>query len=492
MYCPARWPMRRWAPSAVACLILGGSCRGAPEPAEPVTRLRAGALRISVSMTGEDVPATFTATVAGQSAVRAMAGSVSGSVIVDSLPPGDYSLVLGVALNCTVNGGNPVSVTVIAGETAAIVVPVACVVATGTLRVTTVTTGVDLDPNGYRIRIDGYSATRASVLEIWPINANETVTLSRVRAVGTMHLTLYKLAINCDPADSVSRTVQNSPGDTAALTFAVACRPNTDSVAYVDSADGVQHILIVGANGVGPRRLTNDASSDGDPAWSPDGKTIAFTSDRDGNREIYVIDADGSNLRRLTDDAGADYSPAWSPDGERIAFVSERDGKPTIYTLHVDGTGLARLTSDSAIEADPAWAPDGHIAFASDRNAGSAGNMDLYVVNADGSNPMRLTTNGGTQPAWSRDGRLAYVAPCADYYCQPSIYVRSGSGRDVPLASEVADRPSWSPDGRKIAYTAFDCSWDYDQCVPGQVRVGRVDGTDVIGLASGTRPAWRP
>jgi hypothetical protein len=142
--------MRRWAPSAVACLILGGSCRGAPEPAEPVTRLRAGALRISVSMTGEDVPATFTATVAGQSAVRAMAGSVSGSVIVDSLPPGDYSLVLGVALNCTVNGGNPVSVTVIAGETAAIVVPVACVVATGTLRVTTVTTGVDLDPNGYR------------------------------------------------------------------------------------------------------------------------------------------------------------------------------------------------------------------------------------------------------------------------------------------------------------------------------------------------------
>ena len=161
--------------------------------------------------------------------------------------------------------------------------------------------------------------------------------------------------------------------------------------------------------------------------------------------------------------------------------------------MHADGTGLARLTNDSAVEIDPAWAPDGRIAFASDRNAASAGNMDVYVVNADGSNPVRLTTNGGSQPAWSRDGSLAWTAPdCGPIDCAAFIYVRSAGGPDV-RALGVGDHPSWSPDGRKIIYSAYDCGgpWDYG-CVPGQLRIGRVDGTDVIDLASGTRAAWRP
>ena len=492
MYFRARGPTRRWACSSVACLILAGACHDTSEPAGPATRIRTGGIRLSVSVTGEDVPATFTGRVTGPSVIRSTAGSVSESVIVDSLPPGDYNVLLDVGVNCAANG---VSVTVLAGDTTAVVVPVACIVATGTLRVTTVTTGVDLDQDGYRLRVDGHSVTGAPVQQVSLISANDTRTLLRVPVIGSTRLTLYGLAINCDPADSASRPVQISPGDTAALTFAVGCRPDSDSVAYVDSAGGVAHIVIGSANGGGRRRLTKDVSSSEDPAWSPDGKSIAFTTDRDGNREIYVISADGSNLRRLTNDGGADYSPAWSPDGTRIAFVSERDGRPAIYTLHVDGTGLSRLTTDSAIEVDPAWSPDGRIAFASDRDAATAGTMNLYVVNADGSNPVRLTTGGGTQPAWSRDGRLAYTSPCYDEYCQPSILVWSGTGGDAPVTLGVGDRPSWSPDGRKIAYNAYSCGspWDYGPCGPAQeVRIARVDGTDVIDVASGTRPAWRP
>ena len=492
MHFRAPWPTCRWALSTVAFLILGGACRDAPGPAEPTTLVRTGAIRISLSVSGEDLPTTFTARVTGPSAMRSTAGSVSESVIVDSLPPGDYSVLLDVGVNCAANG---VSVTVIAADTTAAVVPVACIMATGTLRVTTVTTGVDLDRDGYRLRVDGHSVIGASVQQISLISANDTTTLLRVPVIGSTRLTLYGLAINCDPADSASRPVQISPGDTAAFTFAVACTPDTDSVAYVDSAGGVRHIVIRSANGGGRRRLTNDVSSGEDPAWSPDGKSIAFTADRDGNREIYVIGADGSNLRRLTNDGGADYSPAWSPDGSRIAFVSEREGKPAIYTLHADGTGLARLTTGSASEADPSGSPDGRIAFASDRNAATAGMTDVYVMNADGSNPVRLTTGGGAQPAWSRDGRLAYTSPCYDEYCQPSIFVRSGNGRDAPVTLDVGDRPSWSPDGRKIAYNAFACGgpWDYGGCGPAQeVRIARVDGTDAINLAAGTRPAWRP
>jgi len=495
MHSCARGPTRRWVLSTAGWLILGSACRDTPGPAEPAPLVRTGSLQISVSMTGEDLQRDFTASVYSGSVSRSTAGSASESVTVDSLPPGSYELFLRLALNCAVDGNNPVSVTVTAGDTTPVVVDVTCLLATATLHVTTVTTGDDLDRDGYRLRIDGHNATGEPVQQISLISANDTTTLLRVPVIGSTRLTLYGLAMNCDPADSASRPVQITPGDTAAFTFAVACRPDTDSIAYVDSAGGVQHIVIGSTNGGGRRRLTKDVSSGEDPAWSPDGRSIAFTTDRDGNREIYVIGADGSNLRRLTNDGGADYSPAWSPDGTRIAFVSEREGRPGIYTLHADGTGLARLTTGSAIEADPAWSPDGRIAFASDRNAPTAGKMDLYVMNADGSNPVRLTTGGGTQPAWSRDGRLAYASPCYDDYCQPSILVRSGSGRDAPVTLDVGDRPSWSPDGQKIAYNAFGCggAWDYAPCGPTQeVRIARVDGTDVVRLASGTRPAWRP
>jgi len=495
MHSCARGPTRRWVLSTAAWLILGSACRDASGPVKPAPLVRTGSIRISVSMTGEDLQGAFTASVFNGSVSRSTAGSGSESVIVDSLPPGGYDLFLNLALNCAVDGDNPVSVTVSAGETTAVVLPVTCVLATATLHVTTVTTGVDLDRDGYRLRIDGHSVIGAPVQQISLISANDTTTLLRVPVIGTTRLTLYNLAINCDPADSAGRPVQISPGDTAAFTFAVACRPDTDSVAYVDSSAGVRHIVIGSANGGGRRRLTKDLSSGDDPAWSPDGKRVAFTTERDGNREIYVIDADGSNLRRLTNDGGADYSPAWSPDGTLIAFVSEREGKPAIYTLHADGTGLARLTTGSSIEVDPAWSPDGRIAFASDRNAVTAGRMDVYVTNADGSNPVRLTTGGGAQPAWSRDGRLAYTSPCYDEYCQQSILVRSGSGRDAPVTLDIGDRPSWSPDGRKIAYNAFGCGgvWDYSPCGPTQeVRIARVDGTETISLASGTRPAWRP
>jgi TolB protein len=176
---------------------------------------------------------------------------------------------------------------------------------------------------------------------------------------------------------------------------------------------------------------------------------MAFTADRDGNREIYVIDADGSNSTRLTAELWADYAPAWSPDGR--------------------------------------------IAFASDRNGRAAGIMDVYVMNADGSNPARLTTSGGGEPAWSRDGRLAYAAAnCDDFACQPSIVVRSVSGADATVVFGPGNRPSWSPDGRKIAYDALTCDFYFYQCVPGGVRVGRLDSTDVIPLAAAMQPAWRP
>ncbi len=82
-----------------------------------------------------------------------------------------------------------------------------------------------------------------------------------------------------------------------------------------------------------------------------------------------------------------DVFSAWSPDGTKIAFTSDRDGNFEIYVMNADGRNPTRLTSDPATDNFPAWSPDGtKIAFDSRRD----GNFEIYVMNADGTNPTRL------------------------------------------------------------------------------------------------------
>ena len=86
---------------------------------------------------------------------------------------------------------------------------------------------------------------------------------------------------------------------------------------------------------------------------------IVFVSDRDGNSEIYSCNGDGSNISRLTTDAGTDDQPAWSPDRSHIAFVSDRTGHSEIYIMNTDGSNVVRKTFSESYSQDPTWSPDG-------------------------------------------------------------------------------------------------------------------------------------
>ena len=89
---------------------------------------------------------------------------------------------------------------------------------------------------------------------------------------------------------------------------------------------------------------------------------IAFASARDGNLEIYVMDGDGSNRRRVTVNPARDWLPAWSPDGAKIAFVSNRNNvnedHMQIWVIDADGKNPIRLT-DGLVDWGPDWSPDG-------------------------------------------------------------------------------------------------------------------------------------
>ena len=90
---------------------------------------------------------------------------------------------------------------------------------------------------------------------------------------------------------------------------------------------------------------------------------------------------------------GKNYEPVWSPDGERIAFVSSRDDNFEIYVMNADGSEPANLTNNSADDYSPAWSPDGkYIAFVSKRDGNRDGNREIYVMKADGSEPTNLTS----------------------------------------------------------------------------------------------------
>src|SRR5262249_17792051 len=92
-------------------------------------------------------------------------------------------------------------------------------------------------------------------------------------------------------------------------------------------------------------------------------------------------------------------NPSWSPGGREIAFASTRDGNNNVYVMNADGSNQSRLTTNAADDWYPSWSPDGSkLAFTSNRD----GNTETYVMNTDGSGQTRVTFNGAIDgaPNW--------------------------------------------------------------------------------------------
>ena len=140
---------------------------------------------------------------------------------------------------------------------------------------------------------------------------------------------------------------------------------------------------------------------------------------------------------------------------DRILFVSDRDGNLDIYVMQADGTNVQRLTTDPAVDVEPAWSPNRQqIAFASNRN----GNYGVYVMNADGSNPHRVSPDDGNyyaQPTWSPDGqRLALVS---DRSHTLGVYTINATGGNLQAVTDHpgnSSHPTWSSDKYQIAFSS--------------------------------------
>jgi tol-pal system beta propeller repeat protein TolB len=269
-------------------------------------------------------------------------------------------------------------------------------------------------------------------------------------------------------------------GSRSALTYdgAPSWSPDSERIAFSVEANGQTDVYIMAADGGARQALTSAPGEDGAPAFSPDGRHIAFESNRDGNFEIYVMDADGRNPRRLSNHPAADRAPAWMPDG-RLVFLSDRDRRPDfdVYAMNLDGSRVERLTTTGRNFA-PQVSPDGRaIAVQMDQ--------EVRVISLDDRSVRRLTFSpeNGMSPTWSPDGRRLAFATTRNQRLE--IFTMTADGTEqrtlvsMPGAS-VLD-PRWSPDGSRVAFVqvpapddeAADTSQPYAIFVV-EVETGRI------------------
>lgn len=199
-------------------------------------------------------------------------------------------------------------------------------------------------------------------------------------------------------------------------------------------------IFIANPDGSGLKKLTDNPKYDAEPVVSPDAKQIVFGSQREGDFDVYVMNSDGSDVRRLTDRVGYDGGPWFSPDGKKIvwrAWYPETEEEKAawrdcmekdyimpfpldLWIMDADGSNKRLVLHNGATNFAPSWHPDGErIIFSSNMDDWREDikkyghNFELYLINIDGTHLERVTYNDtfDSFPMFSHDGKkLAFAS----------------------------------------------------------------------------------
>jgi dipeptidyl aminopeptidase/acylaminoacyl peptidase len=226
--------------------------------------------------------------------------------------------------------------------------------------------------------------------------------------------------------------------------------PNGKRVAYAVSwpdkeSDSMRSsIYVADLNGrATPRRFTH-GERDHSPRWSPDGRYLAFVSSRQEKNQVFLAPLDGGDPRQLTNSPFGASRPAWSPDGSRIAFIA-RAGK---YQEPKDRKGAER--NAPRVIRDLRFRLDG-VGYFDERRT------HIFVIEVEGGEEQQITDGDwyDDMPSWSPDGRWIAFSSDRRSDCW-AVLSSGGRARRVSRAKGSAWAPQFSPDGRSLAYIGHE------------------------------------
>lgn len=402
------------------------------------------------------------------------------NVVVRGLSPGTHTVALvGLAANCRSDGANPVTVETSSAKLSDVEFRVSCFASTGAIAIAVSVSGSDR-PLQVQAMVDSASFFYGYIV----VAGNTKTVLYGSFSDGVHVVRLLGVPQYCAGELSQSVTVKTGAvtTDTAVASFSFTCDPpqtGADPAASITfERDG--YVTVVRESGGSPVAVAAGTA----PAWSANGEEIAFQrlncNDWDCEHDIWLMKSSGDNRRPLiADEYYDDYDAAISPDGTDVAFIRFWIGPDLTYlAVRPLQGGTIRFLSIWHPVSSPTWSPDGaQIAFVC--WGGLATVEDLCLARTDRSctsyfecgvpDPVRLTNGSGSEldPSWSPDGRrIAFTLSCAGGFAnvppngacptgvspaEPFIAVIDVTTREVTRIVAGHD-PAWSPDGSQLVF----------------------------------------